>query len=124
MKEVVGEQCSPRQRWAAVVALLSLNPTPPHAASSPRRAAPSTTPMPPTAAGGGWCEGGGGRGGLARRSAGGGRRWRLCMPETLPLPTLRACVASSKSLVGDDEAAAAAGLDGGEVLEVVRDAML
>ena len=44
------------------------------------------------------------------------------MPETLPLPTLRACVASSKSLVGDDEAAAAAGLDGGEVLEVVRDA--
>ena len=35
------------------------------------------------------------------------------MPETLPLPTLRACVASSKSLVG---AAAAAGLDGGEVL--------
>ena len=67
---------------------------------------------------------GGGRGGLARRSAGGGRRWRLCMPETLPLPTLRACVASSKSLVGDDEAAAAAGLDGGEVLEVVRDAML
>ena len=46
------------------------------------------------------------------------------MPETLPLPTLRACVASSKSLVGDDEAAAAAGLDGGEVLEVVRDAIL
>ena len=46
------------------------------------------------------------------------------MPETLPLPTLRACVASSKSLVGDDEAAAAAGLDGGEVLEVVRDACL
>ena len=45
------------------------------------------------------------------------------MPETLPLPTLRACVASSKSLVGDDEAAAA-GLDGGEVLEVVRDAVL
>ena len=73
---------------------------------------------------GGWCERGGGRGGLARRSAGGGRRWRLCMPETLPLPTLRACVASSKSLVGDDEAAAAAGLDGGEVLEVVRDACL
>jgi len=35
-----------------------------------------------------------------------------------------ACVASSKSLVGDDEAAAAAGIDGGEVLEVVRDAML
>ena len=71
------------------------------------------------------CERGGGRGGLARRSAGGGRRWRLCMPETLPLPTLRACVASSKSLVGDDEAAAAAaGLDGGEVLEVVRDAVL
>ena len=51
VKEVVGEQCSPRQRWAAVVALLSLNPPPPHAASSPRRAAPSTTPMPPTAAG-------------------------------------------------------------------------
>ena len=73
---------------------------------------------------GGWCERGGGRGGLARRSAGGGRRWRLCMPKTLPLPTLRACVASSKSLVGDDEAAAAAGIDGGEVLEVVRDAML
>ena len=47
------------------------------------------------------------------------------MPKTLPLPsTLRACVASSKSLVGDDEAAAAAGLDGGEVLEVVRDACL
>ena len=39
------------------------------------------------------------------------------MPKTLPLPTLRACVASSKSLVGDDEAAAAAGIDGGEVLE-------
>ena len=123
MKEVVGEQCSPRQRWAAVVALLSLNPTPPHAASSPRRAAPSTTPMPPTAAGC-VCVKEVVRGGLARRSAGGGRRWRLCMPETLPLPTLRACVASSKSLVGDDEAAAAAGLDGGEVLEVVRDAML
>ena len=46
------------------------------------------------------------------------------MPETLPLTKLRACVASSKSLVGDDEAAGAAGLDGGEVLEVVRNALL
>ena len=60
----------------------------------------------------------------ARPAVGGGGGSACPKPYALPIPTLRACVASSKSLVGDDEAAAAAGLDGGEVLEVVRDACL